>query len=71
MKNFFPIDDDSMMKKFIKDDADFGNRKRDFQALLYMILTDADLTQRQFQDALQTTIFTRNYLKNFRWPNQW
>lgn len=70
MREYFPVKEQADLERFLEKNEDFCNRKRDFESLLYTVITSEDITQRQFQDVLQTTIFTREYLKNFRWPAQ-
>lgn len=68
---FFPIPNHETMMKFLKNDEDFPKRKRDFESILFSVTSEEDLTQRQFQDALQTAILSREYLTNYKWPAQW
>ena len=60
-----------MMENFIKDDDGLPKRIKDMESLLYTVLCKKDLTQRQFQDHLCTTIFVRSYLEDFKWPTIW
>ena len=68
---YFPIPDEATMKKFLNQDEHLEERKRNFEGLLFSIVSDEALTARQFSDALVSTIFSREYLRDFRWPTIW
>lgn len=58
------------MQRFLKPDEGLADRKKDFQYLLFTVVAEEELTARQFADTLANTIFTRQYLLEYRWPNQ-
>ena len=68
-RRFFPIQNDDSMQRFLENDSTLKTRQEDFQYLLFTVITEGDITQRQFSDTLVNTLFTRDYLKRYRWPN--
>lgn len=65
----FPIRNQEQIVKFMKEDDMLKDRKLEFYAMIYNICTlNGNLTHRQFGDAVVEVIFSRDYLKEYRWP---
>ena len=68
---YFPITNENAMMSFLKKDEEFNQRKKNFLSLLYSTTSKKEMTYKQFAEKLVTTIFTRAYLEQNRWPTIW
>ena len=66
--NIFPIDKQETLVMFMSNwDGEFWRRKTAFEAMLYEIATtDSDV--KCFATKLMNKLFTRTYIKNYKWP---
>ena len=63
---YFPLDNDEDMAEFMdRDDGQWDLRRKAFYHLLFTTITEK---KNKFAGALLTTLFTRNFIKNHKWP---
>lgn len=69
MDDFFPIQSDSDMQRFLdKGDGQFHLKRESLENMLYCNLTKSLKLKRPFEAALLSTLFSRDYISSHRWP---
>ena len=65
---WFPLNDNEEIQKFMKNDNGFQKRKD----CLYLLLSSCDAdTPRKFHDAFLNNVFSKEYLARYIWPHGW
>lgn len=64
--DYFPIQDDAGMKKFLQKDSDFEERKQQFFSVLIPTITSE---KKKFGHSLISGVFSLSYIMGHRWPN--
>lgn len=68
LTDVFPIKDQKSLMMFLSNfDGDFQRRKTAFEAMLYEVATKEDPTS-NFSTTLMNTLFSRSYLREYKWP---
>ena len=67
---FFPVTDQKRLLLFLSNyDGDFWRRKVAFEAMLYELATSSnDVNIESFPTSLMNALFSRSYLKDYKWP---
>ena len=65
ISDFFPVQDDETMRKYLLKDADYEERKKQ---LYTVILNNVADTKKKFGTHVMKAIFSQNYILNHRWP---
>ena len=66
ISDFFPLKSGEDLEKFMdKSDEQWMDRRNGFYHLLHTTIAD---TKRKFSSSLLHVLFTRDFIKNHRWP---
>ena len=66
--DWFPVQDNEAILRFLKDDSGLEKRKD----CLYLLLSSCDDTSaRKFSDSFLNNLFTKEYLATYIWPHGW
>lgn len=66
VSDFFPVQDDEMMERYLKKDDDYEERKKQLYTVIYNARV-AD-TKKKFGIWVMKAIFHPDYIFNHRWP---
>lgn len=63
--DFFPVENDETMEKYLKNDDQYEDRKNQLSTVLINALDDKT---KSFSSAMIKAIFHPNYMATHRWP---
>lgn len=63
--DFFPIENDEMMEKFLNKDRDYEERKQQFSTILQNALVD---NKTKLANSIIAEVFDISYIQTHRWP---
>lgn len=63
--DFFPIQDDATLEKFLKQDAEYEDRKNQFSDVILHANMD---TPQKFIGSVVPLVFEQKYVASHRWP---
>lgn len=63
--DFFPIQDDAMLEKFLSQDSQYEERKDQFSSIIINAIKD---NSKKFMGAVVSAVFSEEYVTNHRWP---
>lgn len=69
IKDYFPIDNDAGVAKFLdKNDGLFPKKRQEFENMLFSHVTRNLKLKRSFEANLLAVIFSREFISSHRWP---
>lgn len=69
IENYFPINDDEGVAKFLdKTDGLFQEKRDEFENMLFCHVTKAIKLKRSFEANFLAIVFSRDFISSHRWP---
>lgn len=65
ISEYFPINDDDTMNRFLLKDQDYEDRKGQLYTIIFNTVAD---TKKKFGIHVMKAIFSNNYILSHRWP---
>ena len=66
--DFFPLRNNEMVERYLRDDEDLPERKRQYFSVVLKAVTDS---KKSFANAIIRETFSLDYVINHRWPTIW